>query len=47
MESSSKENQLYLDNNAELRQLMETLLTQITKHKPTDIVSPTFYTVIY
>ena len=42
MESAAaKENNQYLDNN-ELNKLMETLMIQITTHKPTDIVSLEF-----
>jgi hypothetical protein len=40
MESAAaKENTQYLENN-ELNKLMETLMIQITTHKPADIVSP-------
>ena len=40
MESAAaRENTQYLENN-ELNKLMETLMIQITTHKPEDIVSP-------
>ena len=40
MESAAaRENTQYLENN-ELNKLMETLMIQITTHKPDDIVSP-------
>ena len=42
MESAAaKENTQYLENN-ELNKLMETLMIQITTHKPADIVSRLF-----
>ena len=39
MESSSKENQIYLEGNQELRNLMEVMAAQISKNKPDDIVT--------
>ena len=38
MESTSKENSLYLENNQELRQLMETFSIEIIRNKPKNIV---------
>ncbi len=41
MESSaaSRDNSIYLENNQELRQLMETFSIQIVNNKPKNIVS--------